>query len=226
MDLSLIDEVDRAELTHQIRLWHEAFEHHFHRSAILSIAEHAKRKKEEPRPDALVFFCIDDREESIRRYVEELDSMVATYGVVGFFGVDMKFRALKNKRLIAQCPPVVNPRRIVKEITRDRVGSHVFRKLNIQKAGSSLALYYNSRSLLRGSLTTFVFGFLSLLPMFLQVFFPNSSKRWKKKILKRFNPEPETELLIEAKGPQEGYTKKEMAEIVGAILKMSGLKSH
>lgn len=219
-----IDQIDSAEAIHKIRLWHEAYEHHFHREAIQSLGSHHYTNQGVGH-DADVFFCIDDREESIRRHVEEVDPKVRTYGVVGFFGIDMKFSSLRNQRLIAQCPPVVNPSRIVREAPCDTHMVPSFQKWNMKKGGGDLALYYNSRTLFRGYLSTMILGVASIIPMFMQVFFPKQSKILKKKILKLFGPEPKTEMMIEAGEEGHGYSKSEMASIVANILSQCGINT-
>ena len=223
--LEIINEIDQAEHVHRIRLWHEAYEHHFHREAVQAIGAHAQNPQEEHTHDAQVLFCIDDREESIRRHLEEADPRLKTYGVVGFFGVDMKFASHKNQhRLIAQCPPVVNPSRIVKEIPSDAQCGTVFDKWNQKRGGGDLSLYYNSRTLFRGFLSTLVLGMASIVPMFLQVFFPKQSKILKEKLISLLSPEPDTDLHIESGEEGYGYSKAEMAKIVEAVLRMCGIE--
>ncbi len=222
----LIDEIDEAENLHRIRLWHEAYEHHYYREALEALSSHTQRAR--PRadlPSAQVLFCIDDREESVRRHLEEVDPDVRTYGVVGFFGVDMKFASLRSRRLVAQCPPVITPRRIVREVPQDPEHGVSFRKLHALRGGSDLSLYYNSRTLFRGFFSTIVLGVLSVVPMFSQIFFPRQSRVIAKKLLRLLSPSPKTELSIEQGEPGQGYTKKEMAQIVSTILKMCGFKA-
>lgn len=219
--LKLIDEIDASEYRDRVRLWHEAYEHHFHREAIEAIAAH-KLCSEEDKKYAQVLFCIDDREESIRRHLEETDPHVETYGVVGFFGIDMKFTPVTNNRLIAQCPPVVTPSRIVKEVPVSDVES--FKKWNFFRGTSDLGLYYHTRTLFRGFVSTLVLGILSIVPMIVQVFFPRHSKTLKKKILSLFSKEPETEIALEYKNEEGvGYSKEEMAGIVVAVIRMCGI---
>ena len=220
--LKIIDEVDSSELRDRVRLWHEAYEAHFHREAIESIATHADHTKPEGKSYAQVLFCIDDREESIRRHLEEIDHDLKTYGVVGFFGIDMKFASVKNQRLIAQCPPVISPSRIIKEIPKHNAGE--FNKKNIMSGMSDLSLYYNSRTLFRGFLSTLILGIVSLFPMFISVFFPQKSKKMRERLNNIFNPQPETEMSIELGEEGHGYSKAEMAKIVEAILRMCGIE--
>lgn len=218
--IKLIDEIDSSEFRDRVRLWHEAYEHHFHREAIEALSLHAKTPHAEFKPYAQLFFCIDDREESIRRHLEEIDHNVETFGVVGFFNIDMKFSSHKNKRLIAQCPPVVTPSRIVKEVPT--IGAEDFKKKNTFLGSSDLSLYYNSRTLFRGFLSTLVLGFVSLVPMFFQVFFPNHSKHLSKKLRNLITDDPNTEISLEQSEEGVGYSKLEMAKIVEGVLKMCG----
>lgn len=222
--LTLIDEIDSSELRDRIRLWHEAYEAHFHREAIESIATHASHQKSQGQGYAQVLFCIDDREESMRRHLEEIDPDLKTYGVVGFFGIDMKFSSLRNKRLIAQCPPVISPSRIIKEVPKE--SGEPFAKKNIFSGVSDLSLYYHSRTLFRGFLSTLILGIVSLVPMFISVFFPEKSKRLREKIDHFLNPRPDTDLLIEHTHDGHGYSKAEMAKIVEGILRMCGIENN
>ncbi|HXH30073.1 MAG TPA: DUF2309 domain-containing protein [Bacteriovoracaceae bacterium] len=224
--LKIIDEVDEAETTHKIRLWHEAYEHHFYREAIDAVSSHSRSSKVKKTPTAQVLFCIDDREESMRRHLEELDPTLATFGVVGFFGIDMKFSSLKNQRLIAQCPPVISPSRIIREVSRDAESGKSFKKLNDFLGGSDLSLYYNSRTLFRGFVSTLVLGVLSIVPMFLQIFFPKQSRLLSQTLLRILSPLPKTELSIGLGEAGHGYSKKEMASIVSAILGMCGIRDQ
>lgn len=222
--LELIEAVDKAERTHRIRLWHEAYEHHYYRDALSAIANH-KVEKEYDKLEAQVFFCIDDREESFRRHLEEIAPNIQTHGVLGFFGLDMKFSSVKSKRQIAQCPPVVNASHVVHEVPRNSENAKSFDKFNRLRGGSDLQLYYHSRTLVRGFISTLVLGLTSLVPMFLQVFFPNHSRKLTKKVLNLVSPEPVTEMKIEKGEDGYGYSKEEMAKIVETYIRMSGIKN-
>lgn len=219
--LQIIDEVEMSLHTDKVRLWHEAYEHHYHREAIEAIALHDKSHTPQDKNfDTQILFCIDDREESIRRHLEEIDAKVRTYGVVGFFGIDMKFASYRNERLIAQCPPVVTPSRIVKEIVKEDTK---FNRVNLKRAGGDLNLYYNTRTLFRGFVSSLVLGFLSIFPMISQVFFPKFSVRFRKKLSHLMNPEPKTEIILDKVGESQGYSFVERAGIVASILKMCGM---
>lgn len=222
--VDVIGAVDAAEKEHMTRLWHEAYEHHFYREALSSLVFHEREKVKAITPLAQVFFCIDDREESFRRHLEEVNPAIRTYGVVGFFGIDMKFSSVKHKRLIAQCPPVVVPSRIVHEVPKTGQSVHSFSRLNKFRGGSDLSSYYMSRTLFRGFFSTLILGVVSIVPMFLQVFFPKQSKKFREGFYRFLSPIPETDIAIEQTEAGQGYTKQEMARIVENILNQCGLR--
>lgn len=224
--LALIDGVDSAENTHHIRLWHEAFEHHYHRQAIQALM---RRKLSLPAPtkaSAQILFCIDDREESLRRHVEEVNPSLKTFGVVGFFGIDMKFSTFKHDRFIHQCPPVIQPSRIVTEVALDTERGSFLRKIYNILGITDLAFYYQSRTMVRGLFTTLILGTLSILPMFLQVFFPEYARKIKSNLFGLFSPNLKTDILIEKTDDFHGYDVKEMGEIVRAVFDMCGIHNN
>ncbi len=222
--LQVIDGVDLAEKTHNVRLWHEAFEHEYYRKALKAIIGKGSQSITNT-PEAQILFCIDDREESIRRHTEEVNPKLATYGVVGFFGIDMKFASIKNERLIAQCPPVVKPSKIVTEIIVDKSQSTVFKKLNNFHGFTDLAFYYQSRTLFRGIITTLILGTLSIIPMFLQIFFPGNAKKIKSGFFSLMSSEPKTIINVEKTDEYHGYDVNEMAGIVKNIFDQCGMRS-
>ena len=69
----------------------------------------------EGRPRAQFVFCIDEREESIRRALEEQDPAYITYGAAGFFGVAIDYQGLYDHEPAAHCPVVVTPAHEVHE---------------------------------------------------------------------------------------------------------------
>ena len=60
-------------------------------------------------------FCIDEREESIRRALEEQHPGYITFGAAGFFGVAIDYLGLYDREPAAHCPVVVTPAHEVHE---------------------------------------------------------------------------------------------------------------
>jgi hypothetical protein len=60
-------------------------------------------------------FCIDEREDSIRRHVEAVDKKAETFGAPGFFGVEFYFQQEGGKFYDKLCPAPVTPKYLIKE---------------------------------------------------------------------------------------------------------------
>src|SRR5690606_7721887 len=71
-----------------------------------------------PAPDAPAFqavFCLDEREESFRRHLEEIEPRVETFGAAGFFGVAMYYQGATDARPRPLCPVAIQPDHYVSE---------------------------------------------------------------------------------------------------------------
>ena len=60
-------------------------------------------------------FCIDEREDSIRRHIEAVDKNCETFGAPGFFGVEFYFQQQGSKFYDKLCPAPVTPKYLIKE---------------------------------------------------------------------------------------------------------------
>ena len=60
-------------------------------------------------------FCIDEREDSIRRHIEAVDKKAETFGAPGFFGVEFYFQQEGSKFYDKLCPAPVTPKYLIKE---------------------------------------------------------------------------------------------------------------
>src|SRR5205823_12620936 len=107
-----------------------------------------------PQPRFQVSFCLDAREESFRRHLEELAPDVETYGLAGFYGVAMYYRGAADAHFVAQCPIVVRPRHwIVEDVVYTQEGAHRRRARRRKALGSaSHQFQQGSQSLASGAL--------------------------------------------------------------------------
>lgn len=93
------------------QVFHEAYERTYRRWILDAMAARRALPSDPDagRPRAQFVFCIDEREESIRRAVEEQHPQYVTFGTAGFFGVAMDYRGLYDHEAAAHCPVVVTP---------------------------------------------------------------------------------------------------------------------
>ena len=66
-------------------------------------------------PDFQVVCCLDEREESFRRHLEEVAPGCETFSVAGFFGVAMYYRGVADAHYVPLCPIVIKPQHYVQE---------------------------------------------------------------------------------------------------------------
>ena len=108
------------------RVFHLAYERRFYTQAVDAVLLHAARPAPTPRqPRFQAIFCIDEREESIRRHLEELAAGAATYGTAGFFSVAMYYRGAADAHFAPLCPATIRPAHwVVEEIVEEDVEVH------------------------------------------------------------------------------------------------------
>jgi hypothetical protein len=100
-------------------IWLQAYETHYREQLLALLHQNREPKaRTESRPAAQVIFCLDVREEGIRRHLEAQADAYETIGTAGFFGVPMVFRSLSNGAGRELCPIVVKPRHTVVEVAR------------------------------------------------------------------------------------------------------------
>lgn len=225
---TLINVVLEFDLFHQSMIWHKALDYNVRNHFLNTIFSFNKNKQERKNTyKAQFLFCIDDREESIRRHVEESNPLYETFGVVGFFGLDMKFRSIHHPEAKDFCPPVVTPSKTICEthLEDGERGDN-----NISNYGKNLLnFFYHSRGSIGALFFTFVSGPLTTIILMLRVFFPHLALKFSHTFRKILIGDRLTEINFQSinnEKSEHGYTTSEMASIVSTILKMSGLTKN
>ena len=133
-------------------IWLEALESSYIKSFVQKISPNLKKlinsdeadevdeKPPESRPLSQSIFCIDVRSECFRRNLEEIGGN-ETFGFAGFFGVPICYQGFSSEQQTDQCPVLLKPKHIVKEIPRAYQGKAAEKFLEgqqIAKAGHTL----------------------------------------------------------------------------------------
>lgn len=125
----LLDWIENFPESHHGPIWLEALESSYLNSFIKKISpnleklnksdeiKEAQKTPSEFRPDFQAIFCIDVRSECFRRNLEEVGK-IETFGFAGFFGVPICYQGFSGEQKTDQCPVLLIPKHVVKEIPR------------------------------------------------------------------------------------------------------------
>ncbi|MEJ7693603.1 DUF2309 domain-containing protein [Daejeonella sp.] len=213
--LDLFADVQQTETNEVLMIWQDAFEWSYYDGVLAGIE--ADRKRERPKTEGKSFqalFCIDERECSIRRHIENVDKNCETLGTPGFFGVEFYFQPENGKFYDKLCPAPVTPKYLIKE-------SDVLEKRKHELLYTKL-----SHTFFIGSLISLTLGFFAFFRLILNLFQPKMSPAisnafahmGKGSRLTIENANGETE-----NGLQVGFTVTEMGTRVEGHLRGIGL---
>lgn len=210
-----------TELQEVIKIWQDAFEWSYYDTVLgglaLTLPADSDTKKTATKNFQSIF-CIDEREYSLRTYVESLDKRSETFGAPGFFGVEFYFQPVTAKFYDKLCPAPVTPKYLIKEIP-PQTNSHAHKK--------EIMYSKHSHKLIRGLLLTYLLGIPALGKLIANLINPTMSPA----IADAFaHMDPNADLTIvhtgehdKEKGLQVGFTVEEMADRVEKLLRCIGL---
>jgi len=115
---AFMNEVKACNGWERRRILHLAYERWHERQILGGLASNRRYRglsEAKARPAAQLFFCIDEREESMRRALEEIDPEVETFSAAGFFGVAVDYKGIDDPPDAAFCPVTVKPQHAVLE---------------------------------------------------------------------------------------------------------------
>ena len=204
-----------TELDEVLNLWQTAYEWTYYDNILGALQlQKGSTNGQDNAPSFQAFFCIDDRECSIRRYIESQDSKCKTYGTPGHFAIDIYYQPEKGKYYTKVCPAPITPKHLIKEVTTDKVKS---KDIHFSKYTHGLFVgWIISQSL----------GFWSAIKLMLNIFRPSLSPASSSSFR---HMEEFSTLTVENRskshsvdGLQIGYTVEEMTDRVEAVLRSTG----
>lgn len=206
-------EAESNEYWEVLELWHRSFELMFHDQVLAGIKYGDKTELGKIKTQA--FFCIDDREESIRRNIEFLFPECQTFGTPAHFNILAKFKPENAKFTTQICPAPVSPKHLIKESDRKN------------KFKTDIHFNNNTHGFLIGFVVSQTVGFWSSIKLLLNIFNPKESVGQYNApndhmdynstlIYENTNEEREDNLII-------GFTPAEMIKMVKEELSNTGL---
>ncbi len=179
--------------------------------------------------------CLDAREESFRRHLEEISPDVETFGTAGFFGVPMYYRGAADAHFAALCPIVIKPHHwVTEEVVFSLEESHRTRTKVRHAIGlASHSLYKGTRTSVAGALVSTMLGPLATVPLVSRILFPRLAARMNRTARQFVAPPIVTRLRLERPthepagpdGDQIGFTLAEMEVMAERALRDIGLTS-
>jgi hypothetical protein len=232
---ALLTQLDEFTLTERSKIWLTAYETHYRQQFFNALKANHQRGRwatRDTRPEAQLIFCMDEREESFRRHLEEHNPALETLGAAGFFGVAMNYQGLDDSTTTALCPVVVTPTHQVQEIpladTEDTLESHNRgRKLNHRI--TNLLLQSSRSNPLLSHPVIDLFAPITLIGLLGKSLFPKTQQQLVANITHKISPPVATQLDFTfddedtPKQPNLGFTDTEQADRVTNLLRVMGL---
>lgn len=226
----LVREIEAFTGVERRRILHAAYEKRFREQALDALVLHARQPAPAP-PRFQVITCLDEREESFRRHLEETAPDCETFGAAGYFGVAMYYRGAADAHFIPLCPIAIRPQHYVEEYPEEP-REETRRRLKARRAiGTALHhVHVGTRGVLVGAILTAGLGVLAAMPLVVRTLFPRLAARARVRLARLVHPLPRTRLRLERSmsepgphGDQLGYTLDEMTDIAERQLREIGL---
>ena len=179
-----------------------------------------------------VLTCLDEREESFRRHLEEVAPDCETFGTAGFFAAVMYYRGVAQAHYTPLCPVVVRPKHWVEERPCETsADSHRKSRRRRRALGRGTHQFHlGTRGLALGAILAAGLGALAAFPLVARVLFPGLTARLRRRAGRLVGAPKKTRLQLErgasAPGPEGdgvGFSVEEMTGIGERLLRDIGL---
>lgn len=168
------------------------------------------------RPALQLYTCIDDRECSLRRHVEQANPKeIETFGVAGFFGIPVRYKPADGRDEMILAPDGQNPSAVLVE----RECKHLHEVESVNKRRRFLAhfgmMWEKASFSPIGSLFLSAFFPLSIARLLLMGFAPQTKQTIKDRFQQTFLPKPRTDFDLP-------FSHKQSAELLARTFKDIG----
>jgi uncharacterized protein len=217
--VDIFTDVKPNEVQEVLKIWQDAFEWSYYDMVLggmKAIVERGPLVSPQQKSFQAIF-CIDEREYSLRTYIESIDPDCETLGAPGFFGVEFYFRPAHAKFHEKLCPAPVTPSYLIKEVEKE---------VN-HKRPKEIIYSKHSHTFVRGFVSSYLLGLASFGKLFANLLRPTMSPA----IADAFSHmDPKGKLTILYSGERDeshdlqiGFTVEGMAARVEKILRGIGL---
>lgn len=219
-------------------LWLRAYERHYREQVFNALGVNHGRgpwRERNTRPDAQLVFCMDDREEGIRRHLEELNPRLETLGAAGFFGVAINWKGLDDQKVSPLCPVVVTPAHEIREQAQcghERLQQQHQRRRSLRLQFKDLLFQETRRNLLGATALILCAAPAALLTLTGKALLPQYTGRLSDKLRNWFDKDTPTRITLTSQEqheatpaqPRIGFTDTEQADRVQGFLRTIGLQ--
>ena len=229
----LVEEIEAFPAIDRRRVWHAAFERRYRVQTLDAISVHSQQPRDRVKnPRFQVLCCLDEREESFRRHLEEIAPDVETFGAAGFFSVAMYYRGVADAHHVPLCPIVIKPQHWVEEAVDENAAGLHDRRARTRRALGWARRHFQvgSQTFAGGALLAAGVGALASIPLVARVLFPRLTAGIHARFRRFVQPPDDTELVLERSndqpGPQSGhvgFSLEEMTDIAERLLRDIGL---
>lgn len=209
-------ELLEATPTQRIKaIWQDAYEWTYYDQVLSKLQNESKQAAREIK--SVGIFCIDDRECSIRRHIEQLNPNFSSFGTPGHFNIETYFQPQDSQQRTKICPAPLQPSHLIVE------------RSTRQKKQKEWHFDARTHGLLIGWVLTHTYGIWSAFKLALSILWPSLNSM---SVSSGQHMDPAATLSIEHQenqftpdGLQIGFTIPEMTQIVFGLLKSIGLSS-
>jgi len=209
---------------HRRIIWQESFEASYRNRVVSVISARRLAPDSGPadRPEFQVMTCLDDREESFRRAIEEAYPLAETFGGPGFFGLPVRFTPLGQVITQDLCPLHVKAVHHVREVPAEgRSHTRFQQQQSISRVMHRLDKA--SRTSVGGSLLAGLLGLLAYPALVIAFLLPHLGARLRAAIARTLRSFVKTDFEMKPDSEEGAFSIADQADRVHALMVNIGM---